>query len=270
MNDDRYPVRSAGEPIRFEAAVGGRSRLPTTVAAVAVVFATVLIVRPWLEPAASIAPSSSAGAARGAPDGPPASAAPGVAAVPRDEGLAESSGQAARAEAVRAICMDPGSWRTATIEQWHPDQTVRVWRAIDPRPADGPTDAAIDTVPAVGEAVAAIGYCAPTVGPDRPAWPATLSAWRVDGAVATPIELRQMAPVGVVSAFGALFAPPDAGTPSWPAGVYVFRFAELAAGVEAQWFAVEVRTDRPAARTTRPPPSAVMQPGGGLGAFFLP
>jgi hypothetical protein len=78
-----------------------------------------------------------------------------------------------------------------------------------------------------------------------------------------------MAPLGAVSALGALFAPPlDAG-PSWPSGVYVFRHTILASNL-ARWFAVEVRTDGPVARPSPQPPSPVMQPGGGLGAFFLP
>jgi hypothetical protein len=258
MHDDHDLTRPAGEPVRFEAAVGGRSRLPALVAVFVIAFAAVLVVRPWPAPAPPpvavlAAPPAARSAAPGdTADHPRASVGPGPSA------------------AVEAICMTPGSWRTATIEQWHPDQIVRVWRAIDPRPASGPTDIGIDTIPAVGESVAAIGFCAPTVGPDRPTSGATVAAWRVDGGVAAPIELRQMAPIGPMSAFGALFAPPDARDASWPPGVYMFRYAAVAAGAEARWFGIEVRTDRPVVRITRPPPSAVMQPGGGQGAFFLP
>src|SRR4029079_19818879 len=78
-------------------------------------------------------PCARSAAPGGTADRPRASVAPGPSA------------------AVEAICMTPGSWRTATIEQWHPDQIVRVWRAIDPRPASGPTDHATDTNPALGE-----------------------------------------------------------------------------------------------------------------------
>jgi hypothetical protein len=261
MSDDRDFDRPAGGPVRFEAAVGSRLRAPAVVAAAAIAFVALAIVKPWTFGTAPAGPAAAVTA-----DAPA-----------RDAGRATDTSPSATSKAVQAFCLDPGSWRTATIEQWAPDQTVRVWRAIEPRRASGPTDPGIDTVPAVGETVPAIGYCAPTGGPDRPSGPAAVAAWRVDGQVATSIDLRQIAPVGAVSELGALFGPPDARAASWPTGVYVFRFAELAVGDDPLWFAVEVRTDPPAkggtgggARATRPPPSEVMQPGGGLGAFFLP
>jgi hypothetical protein len=257
MNDDREPASRTDEPVAFAASLGGRSRAPAIVVAVAIAFVGAFIVRPW-QALPAFAPEAAVA--------PPASTDPAATGD-----LSGERAPSATERAVQAICLDPGSWRTATIEQWHADQIVRVWRAVELRAASGPTDPTIDVVPAVGEIVPAIGYCAPAVGPDRPPpGPAEVVAWRVAGDVATPIDLRQMAPVGVVSALGALFAPPlDAGA-GWPAGTYVFRHTMLASQ-EARWFAVEVQTDPPpAGRTVRPPPSAVMQPGGGLGAFFLP
>jgi len=257
LEDPDLDRRAAGGPIRFEASVGGRSRLPRVVVAVAVVAMAILVAKPWdLRPGAEAAP-------------PVARAvAPSTRAAGQDAG-SRPAAAAATDKAVESICLDPGTWRTATIEQWHADQTVRVWRAVDPRPATGPTDPAIDVVPAVGETVPAIGFCAPAVGPDRPSGLATVDAWRLDGGVATPIELRPMAPIGAVSALGALFAPPlDAGA-SWPSGVYVFRHTLLSSNL-ARWFAVEVRMEGPVSHPSRQPPSPVMQPGGGQGAFFLP
>lgn len=258
MNDDPDLSRPAGEPVHFEASLGGRSRIPAVVGAVTVAFLAFVVVKPWVLAALA------AGEPVAVVTGP--SSAP--AAEPHAVGPASSSSASERA--VEAICLDPGTWRTATIEQWHPDQTVRVWRAVEPRQASGPTDPGIERVPAVGETIPAIGFCAPAVGPDRPGGPATVDAWRVTGDVATPVELRLMAPIGAVSELGALFAPPlDATTVGWPDGVYVFRYTVVASQL-ARWFAVEVRIQGTAGPAAPPSPSAVMQPGGGLGAFFLP
>jgi hypothetical protein len=258
MHDEPDLNRPASEPIRFEAAVGGRSRLPRMVGAIVFAFLAVVVIKPW---GLFGMPAPAAGdvvAEAPAAPAPSASASASVAASP-----------VASEQAVAAICMDPGSWRTATIEQWHPDQTVRVWRALDPHAATGPTDPSIQRVPAVGETIPAIGFCAPVIGPDRPSGRAEVDAWRVDGDTASPVQLRVMAPLGAVSGLGALFAPPIDATDGWPDGVYVFRHTLLDSQV-ARWFAVEVRTDGTAPRATPHPPSAVMQPGGGLGAFFLP
>jgi hypothetical protein len=260
MTDDRDPGMRATGPIRFDAAVGGASRAPAIALSLIIVFVAVAFAKPW-ERLAPTSPGSTT-------DGP----ATAAVEVPRDREPvvpAPSGGQ----QAVRAMCLDPGSWRTTTIEQWQTDQTVRVWRAVELRTATGPTDPGIDVVPAVGEIVPAIGYCAPVKGPDRPGGPAELAAWRVDGDIATPIDLRQVAPARVVSEFGALFGPPDRG-PGWPAGVYVFRRIDLASGSEAAlWFAVEVRTaHRTGAIGPEPIPShvAVIETGGGGAAWATP
>jgi hypothetical protein len=171
-----------------------------------------------------------------------------------------STPSSSRADAgVAAICLEPGSWRTATIETWR-DQTVRVWRAIDPVPASGPDDQAIPIVPAVGSRVAAIGFCAPVVGPDRPTGTATIEAWRREavpgegaspapgavaagGVAASPLQLRPIVPAGSPSPYGALFAPatgPDGGA-GWAPGIIVFRYTQLAGrGPIATWFAIEI------------------------------
>ena len=248
--DQRRPT-DEGPPVRFQSRLAGGDRSPL----IPIVALVVLV---------GIAALSS---------GP---AAPGGTAVESstNENAAEaigafsqapSSAPDSRADAdVATICLGPASWRTATIETWR-DQTVRVWRAIDPVLAGGPDDPAIPIVPAVGNSVAAIGFCAPVVGPDRPSGPVAIDAWRrepvtgdgpspVTGPVAAvganpiQLEIRPIVPAGSPSPFGALFGPPEAeaaaGT-GWPPGVVVFRYAPLAAGPSAAtWFAIEiVRTD---------------------------
>ena len=253
----RRAGRPAGGPIRFEAAIGRTSRTPVVVAAVIGLFVGVALVKPWEVVTAPAEPQS-------------ASTSPNAAAIePRPRARASDSARCYRCRRP-AMCLNAFSWRTATIEQWDHDQTVRVWRALDPHGASGPTDPGIDA--GGGETVPAIGYCAPAFGPESPVGPAEVVAWRVAGGIATPVALRQVAPIGVVSALGALFGPPDRGA-SWPAGTYVFRHAMVDVEDADLWFAVEVRTDgqrRFGAVLGQPPPSAVMQPGGGRGAFFLP
>ena len=254
MTDDRRPTdggRPTDErrPVRFQSRLAGGDRSPL----IPIVALVVLV---------GIAALSSGPAAPGGTD----------VKSPTGEGAAEaigslspapSSAPNSRADAdVATICLEPASWRTATIETWR-DQTVRVWRAIDPVLASGPDDPAIPIVPAVGNSVAAIGFCAPVVGPDRPSGPVTVEAWRREPATgdgASPasgpvvagaaepvrIELRAIVPAESPSPFGALFGPPEAeaGT-GWPPGVVVFRYAPLAGGpAAATWFAIEIiRTD---------------------------
>ena len=251
MTDDRRSTdegrpTDAGPPVRFQAQLPGADRSPLIPIA-----ALVLLV--------GVAALTAGHAASGPNDG--GAAATDVAAAAASHPPAPTSPANSRADPdVAAICLEPASWRTATIETWR-DQTVRVWRAIDPVPASGPDDPAIPIVPAVGSRVAAIGFCAPVVGPERPTGPATIDAWRrqiiagdgaspAPGAVATagatpvPLELRAVVPTGSPSPFGALFAP-SAGTngvTGWTPGIVVFRYTPLT-GVTASaatWFAIEV------------------------------
>ena len=259
MTDDRDPGRQAAGPIRFDAAIESASRPAGIAFCLIAIFLGVALIKPW---DALIAPSRTQ----------PALEAPPIAAgeVPRDEMRGTGGGPSPTGSATAEICFGPGSWRTTMIEQ-EGDQTVRLWRAVEPRPATGPTDPEIDVTPAVGR-VPAIGYCAPVTGPDRPGGPATVTAWRVEGSTAIPIDLRQVAPVGVVSEFGALFGPPDR-EPGWPAGLYVFRHDEPGSRAEAVWFGVEVRTARGAeGRGPGPAHRVTGQIDGGRrqAAFFTP
>jgi hypothetical protein len=248
--DQRRPT-SEGPPVRFQSRLAGGDRSPLIPIVALVVLAGIA--------ALSSGPAAPGGTAAESPTNETAAEAIGPLSP------APSSAPNSRADAdVATICLEPASWRTATIETWR-DQTVRVWRAIDPVVASGPDDPAIPIVPAVGNSVAAIGFCAPVVGPDRPSGPVAVEAWRrepaaADGASPAPgvvaagasepvrLEIRPIVPAGSPSPFGALFGPPEAeaeaGT-GWPPGVVVFRYAPLAGGPSAAtWFAIEiVRTD---------------------------
>ena len=248
--DQRRPT-DEGPPVRFQSRLAGGDRSPLIPIVALVVLVGIA--------ALSSGPAAPGGTAVESPTNEAAAEAIGSLSPAR------SSAPNSRADAdVATICLEPASWRTATIETWR-DQTVRVWRAIDPVPASGPDDPAIPIVPAVGSSVAAIGFCAPVVGPDRPSGLVTVEAWRREpaagdgaspafgpaaaaGSDPVPLEIRPIVPAGSPSPFGALFGPPEAeaaaGT-GWPPGVVVFRYAPLASGPSAAtWFAIEIiRTD---------------------------
>jgi hypothetical protein len=242
MTDDRRPTDDHGgtddrPPARFESRLPHGDRSPLVPIAALVLLVT-------------IATLTSTVALPRQGEGP--ALAPPLAGTGTRGGSPPPSPSSRADAAVASICLEPGSWRTATVETWR-DRTVRVWRAIDPAPAAGPDDPAIPIVPAVGSRIAAIGFCAPVVGPDKPAGPATIDAWRrahaagndgSSGGTAVPIELRGIVPAGSPSPFGALFGPPDPadGTSGWPPGVIVFRYAQPAAGstTSETWFGIEV------------------------------
>lgn len=218
-------------------------------------------------------------------DGRPGAAASGAVAAGQEASVearissdrSPSSSPSAAEAAVGSICLEPGSWRTATIETWR-DQTVRVWRAIDPAPASGPDDPSIPIVPAVGSRIPAIGFCAPIVGPDRPTGAATIDAWWREPAIdrgrpapaAVPIELNPLVPPGSPSPFGALFSPSTRFAPSargratngWPPGVVVFRYTQIAGGEarSSTWFGIEIVETDASGREPAGAPSAA--PGG--------
>lgn len=274
MTDDRRSTdegrpTDAGPAVRFQSRLAGGDRSPLIpIAALALLVGIAALT------AGQAAPRSTD---RGAP------------ATDTDAQAAESlspspSPPKSRADAdVATICLEPASWRTATIETWR-DQTVRVWRAIDPVPASGPNDPAIPIVPAVGSRVAAIGFCAPVIGPDRPTGPATIEAWRreavggdgpspapgasaTSGAAPVPLELHPLVPLGSPSPFGALFGPlgrADAGA-SWTPGVIVFRYTQLvgAPAPIATWFAIEISlTDASGKPASPSEPLGVPAPAG--------
>ena len=229
MTDNIDPIRAA-EARRFEARLAGDDRSPLIVTALVAAFVGLAILKPW--------------ATGGSPDNGPSAAggtnlsAPAVA--PGEPRASDPPARTPTDDAISKMCLEPGSWRTATIETWR-DETVRVWRAVDPVPASRPLDPVIPIVPAVGSSIPAIGYCAPTVGPEHPLGPATIRAWWVDGDAVKALELRQIAPTAGVSPLGGLFGPPAelGSTTSWPNGLVIFRYEERGAGA-SRWFGIEV------------------------------
>jgi len=119
-----------------------------------------------------------------------------------------------------------------------------VWLAIEPATgADGPLDPRIPISRVIPEELAALGYCAPTSGPDSPPERVRVTAWSIVPAGAKPIELRTITLPGVEpDASEGLFAPdmpgpePDA---RWPSGRYVLVIRGETGRYE-RWFGVDV------------------------------
>ncbi|MEO5704863.1 MAG: hypothetical protein ABIZ52_05215 [Candidatus Limnocylindrales bacterium] len=166
------------------------------------------------------------------------------------------------------FCLGAGTWQVASLETWR-EQDVRVWRAIEPaRGASGPLDPFIPAAPIVAFALAALGWCAPAFGAERPAGPATITAWYVRGTTATALELHQVRPVDGETELGALYVPlttcPDQTICApllrdpvpgpWVTGRVVFRYLDEGAD-SAVWLAADVEILSPASGTPAPSPT---------------
>lgn len=203
------------------------------------------IVKPW---GWGTGPSRSA-AARAAPS--PTTAGPSPIPDLSPAGLAAKT------------CLGTGAWRVATLETWRltgpagsKTQEVRVWLALNPAVAAGADDPSIPLVNVAAMEVDALGWCAPVTGPDAPAGPMVVNAFRLDdGGALAEISLRRIAPTGGVTPFAALYQDAgDCGPPSgrscvdsgprlrgatWPAGQYLFRLQDVGAS-HVLWFRVLV------------------------------
>lgn len=148
-----------------------------------------------------------------------------------------------RAEAlVETFCLDRGRWLIASIERWR-DQTIRVWRALDPATAaSGPEDPAIPVMPVVSEGVLELGWCAPSYGDERPIGHASIATWRISGTATHELALMRGRPSDAATPFGALYAAPrrplSSRSATWPEGRYVFRH-RTDDGAE-RWFSIDV------------------------------
>jgi hypothetical protein len=183
-----------------------------------------------------------------APSAPPrvfATATPAPSAEPTEitpEGLADP------------ICLGAGSWQIASLETWR-TQDVRVWRALEPSlDAVDPLDPDIPVVPIIAIDVRAVGFCAPSFGPDKPVGPASLTAWWVNDGEALQLGLLQVLPEEGVTPMAGLYRPvfrcptlvscgsagDRARSMQWPTGRVVFRYTDEGTGRVA-WFAVDLQ-----------------------------
>jgi hypothetical protein len=193
--------------------------------AVSLIGLAVAVVKPWAtEPAGGRPGGAVTTVGQALRSGPP----PGATVRPDSAG-----------PLVALFCLDPESWRIATIERWR-DQTIRVWRAIEPvASATGPNDTRIPVFPIVSEGVTELGWCAPVAGPERPVGLATIEAWQRTPVGSVAIRTISTRPTGIGVSFGGLYAPPgDPDVEVWPDGGYVFRYHEPTG--RERWFAVEV------------------------------
>jgi hypothetical protein len=155
-------------------------------------------------------------------------------------------------DVVASFCLEPSAWRVYTVERWS-GQQVRTWTALTPiRTATSPTDPRIPVVPVVSQAVLAIGYCSPVVGPERP--PAAtsdrvyrLTSATIDGKVvahAEPVSPLRIAPIERASYLGAAYAPLSG--PSWADAIYIVH---IEGGDYSRWFGIQVETLNPTTGT---------------------
>jgi hypothetical protein len=232
LEDERAAARLTTEPVRPPIDEG---RLSTTLGIVLVLVA-LMILKPWAGGGATPALPISLTTAEPVP----------VTPVPTEDRTAE--GLAA------PICLGTGAWRVASLEQWQ-TQDVRVWRAIEPiGSATGPLDTAIPSVPIVAIQLTALGWCAPAFGPDLPVGPATVTAWTVQGAEATPLQLQQVRPPDGVTPIAALYVPltlcpepticapplPSPAPRPWATERVVFQYRD-AGSARVEWFAADVQ-----------------------------
>lgn len=188
---------------------------------------------------------------------------PAVAAAPTEVTSTPASTEDQSADGLAAdFCLGAGTWQVASLETWR-TQDVRVWRAVEPiADATGPMDPTIPSVPIAALRVAALGWCAPTYGPDRPIGPATVTAWFVDGGGVTDLHLQQVRPPDGATQLGALYVPftscpeqticvpllRDPVPGPWSSGRVVFRYVDEGSGLRS-WLAADVQILAPEATT---------------------
>lgn len=236
--------------------VAGRRR-GATIAAVLIVLAFVVgLVRPWDflgDVAGPFGPlpraSGAVAVGTAAPDGT------GDAGVPGPLGSGIGAGTA-------PTCGYPQAWRSAVIQRWS-GRRARVWTAVDVGQARSADDPAIPFNVIAGDDFAAIGWCAPVSGDDRPPASARGRLYRiVEGGVAEELAYRRLEPPAPTS-LGELWVP-DTGAGStplaWPPGRYVIELA-TPDGSWSRWLGLELRmapvspTGPPVTRSPLPTPS---------------
>ncbi|MGH2408025.1 MAG: hypothetical protein ACRDF7_08115 [Candidatus Limnocylindrales bacterium] len=209
-------------------------RGPWSLVIVAFLLVTIAILKPW----AGGGPAAGPG---GADSGPLADRGP-ITAGPSPSPEPTLSPD----ELAILRCNAPLGWRTYAWETWR-GETIRHFIALEPLAAasiDGGLDPRIPVVPLIGEAITAIGYCAPVDDPSPPPPGTTVAIWRVDqsGALSTPPALRiePTQPSGQMALYAYRDAQAANRRPAWPQGHYLFSIAGPSGSDWQRWFAVEV------------------------------
>ena len=194
--------------------------------AIAAIALVLVIVKPW--PGAKAPPSGPpTGDRRDVPTGAAESVPGPASSLPLEPG--------------RAFCIGPASWLIATVERWK-DQTIRVWRAIEPATAAiGPGDPAIPIRPIGAVSVMELGWCSPVEGPDMLRGSVDVHVWRSTTTGWDPVVVSASA--GQESDQGALYRPPGRRQSYWHEGRYVLQLR----GTEGPdyWLGVELERRRP-------------------------
>src|SRR4051794_34864163 len=161
------------------------------------------------------------------------------------------------------VCLGTEAWRIATVETWQlviagtiETQQVRVWRAIEPvATAVGPEDTRIPIAAIASMEVDALGWCAPSSGPQRGDDRVEVTMWRLGPTgAAAEVPLRRVAPIVGETPFAALykevtdcvvgFGCSGSGVPllapTWAAGRYVLRYVEPATS-RTWWFGADLQ-----------------------------
>jgi hypothetical protein len=202
-------------------------RLPVLLAAAAVAFVALALVKPW--PAPTTGPN---------PRNHPRTAAPTA--------TASATGLPAGGEIVGSIyfrqCFPTANWRLTAIQDDGSMAVRTVWPAAPAFTAIVSADA--DSVRLYGSDVQGIGFCAPgNARAVRVARAANVSLWRRDSSGAiVPVDGarvidRALAREGEV--YLAPPGPPGAGG-TWPAGDYFFEIRPSRAGSGAGWLALQI------------------------------
>jgi hypothetical protein len=211
---------------------GTRSlRVPTLIVATLTVLA---ILKPW-----TVASGTGSGAGSHAPSQP-------VGATEEPDSTIPATLESALTREIQRMCASPSGWRVSTLQRW-PGRAapIRSWSVVEPIEASEATDPRIPIIPVAADTISALGYCAPTAGPDQVPTDAKAELYRVDATgahrvAAVRVEPRQETPVGV------LWAPSRGanrrqGSTGWPDGVYVIRVAN-SGGTFERWLGAELRT----------------------------
>ena len=167
---------------------------------------------------------------------------PPRAAEPRPAGHAPLTRRGSAAVPARRslACTEPLGWRIASIETW-PGGIAYVWRATDAAEATSPLDPSIPFMPVVTAHVLALGWCAPVDGPLHPPGDLQASAFRLDGARVTSVDVT-LIPDVESGPYGAMWATQSGGRrgQAWPNGRYVIRIATADNGW-VRWLGIDVR-----------------------------